>query len=137
MIRFSVARNDKLPFHRFSVGDSVRVTLNRSVQPCICCQICLISLHFISLCFIILYPISPQSTSLHCNTTLSYLSQLAPSLTHSIILYTVYRRGGDPLDEEAINGVVLDRRLKYLDVCLRTADAMLINQKVISWYCMK
>ena len=41
MIRFSVARNDKLPFHRFSVGDSVRVTLNRSVQACIYSQTCL------------------------------------------------------------------------------------------------
>jgi hypothetical protein len=39
-------------------------------------------------------------------------------------------RGGDPLSEEAITGVVLDRRQKYLDVCLRTADAALIDKKV-------
>lgn len=63
--RFSTGYNDKLPFHRFGVGDSVRVTLSR---------------------------------------------------------------GGDPLDDEAIDGVVLDRRQRYIDVTLRTADASRIDR---------
>lgn len=63
--RFSTGYNDKLPFHRFGVGDSVRVTLSR---------------------------------------------------------------GGNPLDDEAIDGVVLDRRQRYIDVTLRTADASRIDR---------
>ena len=58
--RFSSSYNDKLPFHRFGVGDSVRISVGRY---------------------------------------------------------------GDPLRDDGIDGVVLDRRQKYLDVCLRSSDA--------------
>ena len=58
--RFSSSYNDKLPFHRFGVGDSVRISIGRY---------------------------------------------------------------GDPLRDDGIDGVVLDRRQKYLDVCLRSSDA--------------
>jgi hypothetical protein len=61
------------------------------------------------------------------NLTLLYLvSPVLPCFT----LPCLTDRGGDPLSEEAITGVVLDRRQKYLDVCLRTADAALIDKKV-------
>ena len=58
--RFSCSSNDdRLPFHQFTVGDSVRITA----------------------------------------------------------------AFGDPLSPDSIDGVLLDRRLRYLDICLNSADA--------------
>lgn len=64
--RFQFSRGEPLPFHRFTIGDTVRVTL-------------------------------------------SY--------------------GGDLFAEDAIEGVVLDRRLKYLDICLKESDALRIDTR--------
>lgn len=65
--RFSSSTYEKLGYHRFGVGDSVKVTLSR---------------------------------------------------------------GGDPLSESAIDGVVLQRNQKYLDVCIRTSDTYLLDKKL-------
>ena len=67
VFRFSSGYNDKLPFHRFGVGDSVRITVGRY---------------------------------------------------------------GNPLREDAIDGVVLDRRQKYIDVCLRPQDALQVRVRL-------
>jgi len=64
--RFQYSRGEPLPFHRFTIGDTVRVTLSQ---------------------------------------------------------------GGDLFDEDAIEGVVLDRRSKYLDVCLKESDALRIDTR--------
>lgn len=39
-------------------------------------------------------------------------------------------RENDPLAEEAIDGVVLDRRAKYIDICIPSADAASIDKRL-------
>lgn len=64
--RFQYSRGEALPFHRFTIGDTVRITL---------------------------------------------------------------AQGGDLFDEDAIEGVVLDRRSKYLDICLKESDALRMTRR--------
>ena len=65
VFRFQIGRGEPLPFHRFGVGDSVRITLSKT---------------------------------------------------------------GDPLDDDSISGIVLDKRSRFLDVCVSEEHAQRIDR---------